>query len=157
MSCQIFAKVLARSVGQDAPPLTSFQLRYPLQIHAELLTHRMFSRNARSSRAVPTARMIEEVKSAPFIPRYWGANQKGMQATEECNELVDLADDFMLNEEAWLWARDRAVEAAGAFAGAGYQVGISLGTDRPVLGALNGTAIGLVVGSGLGEPVSASW
>ena len=36
------------------------------------------------------------------------------------------------------------------FAGAGYQVGLSLGSDRPVLGALNGTAIGLVVGSGLG-------
>ena len=36
------------------------------------------------------------------------------------------------------------------FAGAGYQVGIQLGTGRPVLGALNGTALGLVVGSGLG-------
>ncbi|QEE37960.1 MULTISPECIES: FAD-dependent thymidylate synthase [unclassified Methylobacterium] len=120
MSCQTSAKVLARSVGQDAPPLTTFQLRYPLQIHAELMTHRMFSRNARSSRAVPTARMIEEVRTSPFIPRHWGANQKGMQATEECTELVDLADDFMLNEEAWLWARDRAVEAAGAFADAGY-------------------------------------
>ena len=36
------------------------------------------------------------------------------------------------------------------FAGAGYQVGVSLGDGRPVLGALNGTAIGLVVGSGLG-------
>ena len=36
------------------------------------------------------------------------------------------------------------------FAGAGYQVGLSLGDGRPVLGALNGTAIGLVVGSGLG-------
>ena len=36
------------------------------------------------------------------------------------------------------------------FAGAGYQVGLALGDGRPVLGALNGTAIGLVVGSGLG-------
>ncbi len=36
------------------------------------------------------------------------------------------------------------------FAGAGYQVGVSLGSGRPVLGALNGTAIGLVVGSGVG-------
>ena len=36
------------------------------------------------------------------------------------------------------------------FAGAGYQVGLSVGDGRPVLGALNGTAIGLVVGSGLG-------
>jgi uncharacterized protein YacL len=36
------------------------------------------------------------------------------------------------------------------FAGAGYQVGVSVGDGRPVLGALNGTALGLVVGSGLG-------
>lgn len=120
MTCQIEAKVLQRSVGEDAPPLTSFQLRYPLQIHAELMTHRVFSRNARSSRAVPTARMVEEVKTSPFIPRYWGANQKGMQAGAEHTELVDLGDDWMLNHEAWLWARDRAVEAAGAFAEAGY-------------------------------------
>jgi len=36
------------------------------------------------------------------------------------------------------------------FAGAGYQVGSSVDADRPVLGALNGTAVGLVLGSGLG-------
>ena len=36
------------------------------------------------------------------------------------------------------------------FAGAGYQVGASVGADRTVLGALNGTAVGLVLGSGLG-------
>ncbi|MEX2292045.1 MAG: TRAM domain-containing protein [Mycobacteriales bacterium] len=36
------------------------------------------------------------------------------------------------------------------FAGAGYQVGSSVEPDRPVLGALNGTALGLVLGSGLG-------
>ena len=36
------------------------------------------------------------------------------------------------------------------FAGAGYQVGSSVEGDRPVLGALNGTAVGLVLGSGLG-------
>lgn len=36
------------------------------------------------------------------------------------------------------------------FAGAGYQVGASVGADRSVLGALNGTAVGLVLGSGIG-------
>ena len=36
------------------------------------------------------------------------------------------------------------------FAGAGYSIGTSVQTDRPVLGALNGTAVGLVLGSGLG-------
>jgi len=36
------------------------------------------------------------------------------------------------------------------FAGAGYSLGNDAGPSRPVLGALNGTAIGLVLGSGIG-------
>src|SRR5687767_12776188 len=36
------------------------------------------------------------------------------------------------------------------FAGAGYQIGATIDPDRPVLGALNGTAVGLILGSGLG-------
>ena len=120
MTCQIEAKVLVRSRGVDAPPLTSFQLRYPLQIHAELMTHRLFSRNARSSRAVPTARMLEEVRSAPFIPRYWGANQKGMQAGAEHDAQVLSNGRWQCRERAWLDARDAAAQAAEAFAEAGY-------------------------------------
>lgn len=142
MACETLAKVLKRSVGRDAPPITSFQLRYPLIIHAESKTHRLLSenevepetpglmndrnlsRNARSSRAVPTTRLIEEVKTNPYVPRYWGANQKGMQAGAECDELVDTLDfggfELMSNERAWLVARDNAVGAAQAFADAGY-------------------------------------
>ena len=135
MACQTIAKVLRRSVGEHAPPLTTFQLRYPLIIHAELMTHRVFSRNARSSRAVPTARLIEEVMTDPFIPRYWGANQKGMQASVECNTPVFITRDpglvvageghlaggvFGSREEGWLAARDAAVAHAQAFADAGY-------------------------------------
>ena len=36
------------------------------------------------------------------------------------------------------------------FAGAGYQVGTAVDPSREVLGALNGTAVGLVLGSGFG-------
>lgn len=120
MTCQIEARVLARSRGIDAPPLTTFQLRYPLQIHAELMTHRMFSRNARSSRAVPTARMLEEVRTVPFVPRYWGANQKGMQAGAEHDAQVYVQDRWTCRERAWLDARDAAAQVAEAFATAGY-------------------------------------
>ncbi len=125
MSCEIEAKVLCYSVGEDAPPLPTFQLRYPLQIHAELMTHRVFSRNARSSRAVPTARLLDEVRERPFIPRYWGANQKGMQASAECSEPVSIpltkySTAVVDRERAWLLACVHAVELAEAFANAGY-------------------------------------
>src|SRR3954469_3376145 len=36
------------------------------------------------------------------------------------------------------------------FAGAGYSVGSGVGPSHPVLGALNGTAVGVVLGSGFG-------
>ena len=36
------------------------------------------------------------------------------------------------------------------FAGAGYQIGSNTGADADVLGSLNGTAVGLVLGSGFG-------
>ncbi|PZP71876.1 MAG: hypothetical protein DI590_05675 [Methylorubrum populi] len=108
--------MLRRSVGHpDAPPATSFQLRYPLQIHAELMTHRVFSRNARSSRAVPTERMLTEVLQEPFIPRYWGANQKGMQAGVEHDAVLeyllpevldDVSFDRTMFEKTWGYETD---------------------------------------------------
>ena len=52
---QAKATVLAYSCHErgDAPIIT-WELMYPRYIHSELMTHRMFSRNASSSRATPT-------------------------------------------------------------------------------------------------------
>jgi len=52
------------------------------------MTHRVFSRNASSSRAIPVERMIEEVKNDPYIPASWGANRPGMQADEEIDAIT---------------------------------------------------------------------
>ena len=79
----ISAKVVAMSVHNYGPILTTLELRYPRFIHAEFMTHRMFSRNASSSRAIPTKKMIEQVESNPAMPISWGKNRPGMQATEE--------------------------------------------------------------------------
>lgn len=79
----IDAKILADSVNPDGVRLTTFELRYPRFIHSELMTHRMFSRNAASSRAIPIQKMIRAVIKDPAMPVWWGRNQKGMQAQEE--------------------------------------------------------------------------
>jgi hypothetical protein len=63
--------------------LTTLQLVYPRFIHAEFMTHRVFSRNAASSRAIPVAKMIEQVRNRPAMPIHWGKNQPGMQANEQ--------------------------------------------------------------------------
>lgn len=69
---------------------STFSLRYPKFIHGEFMTHRRFSRNASSSRAIPTKRMIEEVMSDALRagPVFWGKNQSGMQAYEELDDTV---------------------------------------------------------------------
>jgi hypothetical protein len=84
----IEAKIVEHSVADHGKKLATYQLRYPRFIHAELMTHRVFSRNASSSRAIPVAKMIEQVRTDPAMPIHWGKNQPGMQAREECNELI---------------------------------------------------------------------
>lgn len=52
-------------------------------MHSENLTHREFSRNASSSRAIPVKKILAQVWNDPALPIHWGSNQPGMQAGEE--------------------------------------------------------------------------
>lgn len=110
----------------DEKPLYTVRLRYPRIIHGEIMTHRIFGRNARSSRAVPVKTMLNEVRGTPFIPWHWGKNQSGMQATEECDAPVSSwhmtheADDYWQREDMWRSAANVAAGHAEAFMDAGY-------------------------------------
>ncbi|HQT78607.1 MAG TPA: FAD-dependent thymidylate synthase [Rhodopila sp.] len=126
----ITAEVIEDSISVYAPRLSTLRLRYPRFIHAEFMTHRVFSRNASSSRAIPVERMIEDVMRDPAMPIHWGRNQKGMQARGESVPVVrlresggygipDMVWDFSCVDE-WLKARDAAVEFARKFSRAGY-------------------------------------
>ncbi len=84
----ITAKIIADSVSKDGVRLTTMQLCYPRFIHGEFMTHRMFSRNAMSSRAVPVKKIIDQVRNNPAMPIHWGANQAGMQAEQEVEDTV---------------------------------------------------------------------
>ena len=64
----ITAEVVCDSISPEGIRLTTFQLRYPKFIHGEVMTHRVFSRNASSSRAIPVARMIEDIRRDPAMP-----------------------------------------------------------------------------------------
>ena len=79
-------------------------LRYPQIIHAELMTHRVFSRNAASSRAIPIDKMIESVEKDPFIPLVWFKNVPGMQGKEELS-----FDERRAAELIWRGAIDDAI------------------------------------------------
>lgn len=124
--------ILVSKPTNGAKPIVTLHLHYPRPIHGEVMTHKKFGRNARSSRAVPVRKMLEEVRTTPYVPWHWGANQKGMQAGAECNEPIILpyvrsggmthASSPMSwsREEAWLLQRDQAADLAEAYMNAGY-------------------------------------
>lgn len=124
----------------DGVPIYTFQLRYWRAIHAEFMTHRVFSRNASSSRAIPVDRMLEVVRQAPAGPLHWGANQPGMQADAEHEALVEIPNlltepfynwafkakeivpkfPMATREQAWAFSAHLAAGMSGAFSQAGY-------------------------------------
>lgn len=101
------AEVLLDSVNPTGQRLTTFVLRFPRFVLSEFNTHRMFSRNASSSRAIPTTKLMQQLREDPVIPVEWGRNQSGMQA----REVLD-ADAALAAEAAWLGARDAALAHA---------------------------------------------
>jgi thymidylate synthase ThyX len=99
------AYVIADSVSEAGVRLTTMEVTLPRIVLAEFNTHRMFSRNSASSRAIPVAKQLAKIKEDPFIPVHFGANQAGMQANAELEgEAREAA------KAEWLAARDSAVE-----------------------------------------------
>lgn len=111
----ITAKIIKDSIARTR--ITTLQLRYPRFIHAQFMTHRVFSRSASSSRAIPVSKMIQEVLADPVYPMHWGKNQKGMQAHTEL--------DNTQGKEYWEAAMYHACNAAEAMSQAGYHKQIS--------------------------------
>lgn len=66
----------------DGHRLTTLAMTYPRYIHPQFLTHRAFSRNSQSSRAVPSQKMIGQVRNNPYLPTV-AANRKGMVAGDQ--------------------------------------------------------------------------
>lgn len=112
----IEAKIIADSVNIDKyDPLlhnklfriTTMQVKFHRFILAEFNTHRVFSRNFSSSRAIPTSKLIEQVRTNPAIPVFWGRNKPGMQANDELEYL-----DLELAKAEWIAAANYNADVA---------------------------------------------
>lgn len=79
--------------------LWTFELTYPRFIHSEFMTHRVFSRNACSSRAIPVARLLEELKFDYAYPLEVYMNCKGMSGVEKADSVKTL-EFYLLWHEA---------------------------------------------------------
>lgn len=100
----IKAEIIAYSKSAQGQSIVTWCLEYPRFIHGEFMTHRLFSRNAASSRAIPVKSMIAQVMAKPAAPVHWGKNQPGMQAQEEL-------EDYEMAHVMYLW-EEAAYEAA---------------------------------------------
>lgn len=124
--CGIKATILAHSINAAGQEIITYELEYPRIILAELNTHRMLSKNSFSSRAVPFAKMLQQLDGRPVR---FGANQAGMQDSGEHDAPIIFSDiDQYGNDveyplwsvEAWEQAKQAAIVHAEAFSDAGY-------------------------------------
>lgn len=105
----ISAKVIAHSRAPNAPDLITLQVRFPWWLLPEMNTHRVFSRNYGSTRAIPISKLIDEADSDPALPVKWTSHRPGMQGGD------DLSDEQIQQAQSRFFAaRDAAVDAAKA-------------------------------------------
>lgn len=101
------AQILADSINPAGDRITSWLLKYPRYVHSEFMTHRVFGRNAASSRAIPFNKMVAEVLKCPATPEKWGAEQRGMQSGDELT-----GDALVQCQEAWQRCVEKVAEEA---------------------------------------------
>ncbi|QDP64708.1 MAG: putative thymidylate synthase [Prokaryotic dsDNA virus sp.] len=106
------AEVICHSQAPNVEELITLEIELHRFVLPEFNTHRVFSRNFQSSRAVPVAKMIEQVKNNPAIPVHWGKNQAGMVAEEQ---LTDKQVEAV--KQGWVSAAKEAAKYAEALQG----------------------------------------
>lgn len=113
------AKVIADSISRDGQRLTTLEVTFPRIILAEMNTHRQFSRNSASSRAIPFAKQVKRIETDPFYPLVWATEQSGMQGGEPLSD----ADTFFARQR-WDFAARDAIRHAQVLADLGVHKSI---------------------------------
>ena len=95
----IAVTIIADSISKIGKRITTFELEYHRFFHSEFMTHRILSKNAASSRAIPVDRAIQLIQENPAVPVHFGRNNPGMQSNEQLQGLAREAA-----EATWLAA-----------------------------------------------------
>lgn len=101
------AKVIADSVSKYGDRLTTMEITFHRFILPELNTHRRFSKNSASSRAIPFQKLVEKVLAEDVFPLEWASEKPGMQGGTEVDETTKSSA-----RDEWISARDAAIFAA---------------------------------------------
>ncbi|HMG12882.1 MAG TPA: FAD-dependent thymidylate synthase [Gemmatimonadaceae bacterium] len=108
------ARIERDSITQYGERVTTWVVTLPRIVLAELNTHKMISKSSASSRAIPVQKQIDRLNADPFLPVYWGKNQKGMQADQELS-----SDEMAVASEVWIRAMRGSITAAEELMGIG--------------------------------------
>lgn len=103
----IDATIIADSKNPQGDCITTLVVTIPRIVLAEFNTHRMFSRNSASSRAIPFGKMANNVTQRPFIPVAFQKSHKGMQGTEYFE-----GNRHRVIQRLWLTAAGVTIKAA---------------------------------------------
>lgn len=116
----IVVKILADSINEQDNRLITYEATYPRIIHSELLTHKMLCSNSASSRAIPFAKMAEQLQGRPV--RFGQANPGMQDKGEDYKAPVkgSWGQAGVDPEIAWEDYKDQAARAAKMFYEAGY-------------------------------------
>jgi hypothetical protein len=118
------AVVIADSVAKDTGyRVTTMQVRLHRFMLPEFNTHRAFSRNSASSRAIPVNRQFIKMAEEPAVPLLWPGERKGMQGGPPLP-----TEKAIAAREVWLRARDEMMGCAEAM--------VNLGVHKSVVNRL---------------------
>ena len=101
------AQIVKHSISPEGKEIATMVVTFPRYILAEFNTHRVFSKNTASSRAIPVSKFIKQVEEDPVLPTFWGKNQSGMKAVVELSNL-----DIVKAICVWSKAKSQMIDAA---------------------------------------------
>jgi thymidylate synthase ThyX len=101
------SQLILGSKNSAGEKIATWILTYPRFFHGEFMTHRVFSRNAASSRAIPIEKALDAICENPAGPEFWGMNRAGMQATVEAS-----LEERQLAKMWWKESANKAVISA---------------------------------------------
>lgn len=101
------AQILKDSVAPNGVRLTTIEVEYPHAVHKDIMTHRAFSRNFQSFRAMPPEDVIAKIEEDPFIPETFNSRVKGMHQGDE----LDKNTQEVLRLD-WMTQIDSAIDIA---------------------------------------------
>lgn len=119
------ATVIAHSKSSvTGKEIITFEVEFWRGILAEVNTHKMLSKNASSSRAIPVPTMLKQVRENPAMPVRFGAANTGMQDKGVHNNHVEIemGTIYEIGSPEYIWEQSALISSdiAEAFHKAGY-------------------------------------